>query len=340
MPPLNDRLAHWLVSGLELDSSIFHVGQYCGPWRASTAGRERASFHLVLRGHSWLHLAEGPAIRLEAGEGVLLLRDIPHCLTPDARRTDFAPCSMQPLEPSLEEGCGLACGFFEFRGRLGELFRCTFPDHLLIRADSPAQAAISPLFGLILEEAGRHGERSVLLERLTELLFFYVIRDHACRDEVAGGLLAVARRPEFVTLLDDLLRAPGKDWSVDDMARVANMSRASFCRHFTEASGQAPAQFLLQVRMKIAARRLQTGDSVLRAAEHVGYASQAAFTRAFKKVIGEQPGAFQRARRDPSSPGRRIGTSEQKTATAVHGGTPAGPGQSWSSTLHDSRKTA
>ena len=49
--------------------------------------------------------------------------------------------------------------------------------------------------------------------------------------------------------------------------------------------------------MKIAARRLQGGDSVLRAAEHVGYNSQAAFTRAFKRVIGEQPGAFQRARR-------------------------------------------
>ncbi|MDD2670254.1 AraC family transcriptional regulator, partial [Zoogloea sp.] len=60
------------------------------------------------------------------------------------------------------------------------------------------------------------------------------------------------------------------------------------------------AQFLLQVRMKIAARRLQGGDSVLRAAEHVGYNSQAAFTRAFKKVIGEQPGAFQRARRVPA----------------------------------------
>ena len=82
------------------------------------------------------------------------------------------------------------------------------------------------------------------------------------------------------------------------MARLAHMSRASFCRHFADTCGQPPAQFLLQVRMKIAARRLQRGESVLRAAEHVGYNSQAAFTRAFKRVVGEQPGAFQRARRD------------------------------------------
>ena len=66
-----DRLAHWLVSGLELDTTIFHVGQYCGPWRASTAGRERASFHLVLRGQSWLHLEGQAPILLAPGPAAI-----------------------------------------------------------------------------------------------------------------------------------------------------------------------------------------------------------------------------------------------------------------------------
>ena len=296
-----DRLAHWLVSGLELDTTLFHVGQYCGPWRASTAGRERAGFHLVLRGHSWLHLEGQAPIRLSEREGVFLLRDLPHSLTPEADSgAECQPRNMLPMAPAVPGACGLACGFFQFRGLLGDLFRSAFPDYVVIRADSPSSEAVGPLFRLILAEAEQHGEAaSPLIERLTELLFFYVIRDVACRDDVAAGLLAVARRPEFAPLLDDLLREPGKAWSVDDMARVACMSRASFCKHFVEASGQPPAQFLLQVRMKIAARRLQRGDSVLRAAEHVGYSSQAAFTRAFKGVIGEQPGAFQRARRSP-----------------------------------------
>lgn len=296
-----DRLAHWLVSGLELDATVFHVGQYCGPWRASTAGREQASFHLVLRGQSYLHLDGQAPIALGEREGVFLLRDIPHCLTPEPDAGPaFKPCDMQPMAPVVTGACGLACGFFQFRGLLGELFRGAFPDYVLIRADSAALKAVAPLFDLILAEAERSdGAPSPLIERLTELLFFYVIREVARRDDVAAGLLAVARRPEFAPLLDDLLREPGKPWSIEDMARVARMSRASFCRHFVEASGQPPAQFLLQVRMKIAARRLQSGDSVLRAAEHVGYYSQAAFTRAFKKVIGEQPGAFQRARRNP-----------------------------------------
>jgi AraC-like DNA-binding protein len=206
---------------------------------------------------------------------------------------------LPPLRHAADEAiagaCGLACGFFTFRGQLGELFRSALPDYVVIRADSPSQRAV-PLFELILAEAERGEAGSPLIERLTELLFFYVVRDLARSDEVAGGL-AVARRVEFAPVVDGLLREPGREWSVDAMARLAHMSRASFCRHFADTCGQPPAQFLLQVRMKIAARRLQRGDSVLRAAEHVGYNSQAAFTRAFKRVIGEQPGAFQRARR-------------------------------------------
>ena len=75
------------------------------------------------------------------------------------------------------------------------------------------------------------------------------------------------------------------------------MSRASFCKHFASASGHSPAQFLLLLRMKIAARRLHDGVSVERAAELVGYRSHAAFTRAFKRVTGEQPGAYRRDQR-------------------------------------------
>ena len=294
-----DHLAHWLVSGLELDASVFHVGQYCGPWRASTAGRGRASFHLVLRGESWLQRQGQPPLRLQAGEGVFILRDIPHSLTPGPHAgAECQPCAMQPMQPALPGACALACGFFQFRGAFGELLLEAFPEVVPIRSGSPSAGAVASLFALILAEAERdQTAASPLIERLTELLFFYVARDMARRDEVASGMFAVARRPEFAPLLDDLLRDPGRAWSIDDMARVACMSRASFCRHFVEACGQPPARFLLQVRMKIAARRLQGGDSVLRAAEHVGYHSQAAFTRAFKKVIGEQPGAFQRARR-------------------------------------------
>lgn len=301
----HDQLVHWLVNGLEIEASLFHVGQYCGDWRGSTAGRECASFHLILRGHAYLHMEGRPPVRLEANEGVFLLKDIPHFLSPDAiPASPPTTCAMLPMQPVQTDGMGLACGFFQLKGMVGELLRDSFPDHLLLRADSPASQAIAPLFRLILSEAERNVDMSSpLIERLTEVLFFYVVREIARQPDVAAGLWAVASRPGFSPLLKHLLDEPAKAWSLDEMAQLANMSRASFCRHFTSTSGQSPAQFLLQLRMKIAAQRLRKGETVTRAAEQVGYQSPAAFTRAFKKVIGEHPGTYQRSRRASCAPG-------------------------------------
>ncbi|MCK9262133.1 MAG: cupin domain-containing protein, partial [Azoarcus sp.] len=173
-----DRLVNWLVSGLELETTVFHVGQYCGSWRASTAGRARASFHLVLRGHCFLHLENRAPIELGPRDAVFLLRDRPHSLTPERQPGPACvPRPMQAMLPVRPDGTSLACGFFDFRGLPGELLRESFPDCLLMRADAPALRAITPLFDLVLAEADRDtAEPSPLIERLTELLLFYLIR--------------------------------------------------------------------------------------------------------------------------------------------------------------------
>lgn len=326
----HDRLVQWLVNGLELEAKLFHIGQYCGNWHASTSGRERASFHMVLRGHAYLHINGQTPIRLDSNEGVFLLKDIPHFLTPDPfPPLDQRPCTMSAIQPALNGGTGLACGFFQLGGLTSDLLMDSFPDYLLIRADTTACQATAPLFRIILSEAERNGDMSSpLIERLTEVLFFYAAREISQQPDVSAGLWAVACRPRFSPLLEHVLNAPDKTWSLREMAHLVNMSRASFCRHFTQASGQPPAQFLLQLRMKIAAQHLRQGETVTRAAEHVGYQSAAAFTRAFKKVIGEQPASFQKSRRTqgrPASPDK-FATIKQKSETALHRAMPYGAG--------------
>src|SRR5881392_2475801 len=138
-----DRIVHWLLDSVELQTNVFHVGQYCGRWRASTSGRALGSFHLVLRGDCFLHLKGKPPIPLRAREGVLLLRDIPHFLCaerdPD---TWLDELPMQALSAELEGGTGLACGFFQFGGELSSLIVESFPEYLIIRAEDPSfQAA-------------------------------------------------------------------------------------------------------------------------------------------------------------------------------------------------------
>lgn len=300
MSAVYDRLIHWLISSLELETTLYHVGQYCGSWRASTTGKAPASFHLILEGRCYLHFPDRDPVVLEAQDAVFLLRDLPHFLSP--YEDSVKPCdikTMQPLQPALPDGTGLACGFFHFRGLAAELLVESFPDYLILRANEPGAEAARNIFTMIRQEAELSAETpSPLINRLTELLLFYLVRDLAKQSKIMEGAWAVASRPQFAPLLKKLLQDPGQEWSTDDMAKTVHMSRTRFFKQFVDVCGVPPAQFLLNLRMTIAAQRLRKGESITRVAESVGYQSPAAFTRAFKKAIGEQPGAYQRTYRN------------------------------------------
>ncbi|MFV0675743.1 MULTISPECIES: AraC family transcriptional regulator [unclassified Variovorax] len=294
-----DRVVDWLLGSLEWDATLFHVGQYCGRWRASTAGRARASFHLILEGRCWLHMPGRASVQLAPRDGVFLMRDVPHFLSPYADAgIDCAPRAMQPLSttPAIGE-TGLACGFFSFDGPFRDVVANAFPDCLVLRADDLAMASAATLFDLMRSEAQRAGtEPSVAMDRLAGLLFFYGLR-HAAHSELhAQGFWTLLRKRGFAQLLADILQSPENEWSVAEMADRVHLSRTAFFRQFGEACDQSPQQFLLALRMQLAARRMAQGESIAQAAQAVGYSSYAAFSRAFKRVMGEQPGAWQRTR--------------------------------------------
>jgi AraC family transcriptional regulator, activator of mtrCDE len=304
-----DLAADWLLSGLELRSTLFHVGRYCGAYRASTAGHQRASFHLILDGACWLHLPAKPgraasSTRLAAGDAVFLMRDMSHCLTADPNAPgadDFAVRigAMTPLDAggTPSDGVALACGFFEFRSDLGEAINGLLPDHIVARNDDGRLAGARATFALIRAEAARTKDGpSPLINRLTDVLFFYALRAVASADDFAPGLWTVMRRAEFAPLVSAIIEKPGDDWSTHAMAAFCHMSRARFCKQFAEVCGQPPAQFLALLRMKVAAEMLRHGASTVNAAEHVGYQSESAFAQAFKRITGLQPGGLRRER--------------------------------------------
>ncbi|HKR44495.1 MAG TPA: AraC family transcriptional regulator [Paraburkholderia sp.] len=311
MPISAEQAADWLLSGLELRSTLFHVGRYCGAYRASTAGHQRASFHLVLEGACWLHLPakNGRAAqiaRLVAGDAVFLMHDMAHCLTPDSNALfdeEYAVRigTMTPLDSlgGSQDSVALACGFFEFRSDLGEAVTGLLPDHILARRNDSKLAGARTLFDLIRVEAERAQDApSPLINRLTDALFFYGLRAVASDDNFAPGLWSVMRRAEFTPLVTAIIEKPGDDWTTHTMAAFCHMSRARFCKQFAQACGQPPAQFLTLLRMKVAAEMLRHGASTLSTAERVGYQSESAFAQAFKRVTGLPPGT---CRREPAS---------------------------------------
>lgn len=300
MSSRQDRLIHWLLGSLELETTLFHLGQYCGSWQASISGLARSGFHLVLDGQCWLHLPGVAAPRLlQAGDAVFFLRDTPHTLSPVADPVLAAQAprvAMHALDASVADGVALACGFFEFRAALNRVFLDSFPDYVVIPAQGAELTELCPLFDLILAEAKASSqEPSPLIERLVGLLFFYVIRHLCQRQEVTAGLWTLLARPEFAPLLEAIIQAPGQDWSVEAMADLTHMSRATFFKRFMQACGATPAHVLQQLRMKQASELIQDGVSLSRAAEQVGYQSDAAFSRVFKKTTGVLPGAYRRA---------------------------------------------
>ncbi len=307
-----DKIVHWLLSNLQLESSLFHIGQYCGDWRASTAGKTKASFHVIAQGNCWLHFPDGRAsVPLHAGEAVFLLRDVPHYLSPEATPLPSTePFSrlgtLRPFGETLPSAVGIVCGFFEFKSAIGKSMTLLLPDYLVVRSNEPAYAGIRAVFDLILAEAERDPgtsspspSPSPLILRLTDLLLFYAVRQAAAphaaaSDSIASGLSMLIQRPEFSTLVAAIIDTPSAAWTTNTMASHANMSRATFCKHFVEICGQPPAQFVTLIRMKMAAELLEQGAAITDAAQHTGYQSESSFSHAFKRVMGMQPGAYRR----------------------------------------------
>ncbi|CAI8820095.1 AraC family transcriptional regulator, activator of mtrCDE [Pseudomonas sp. IT-93MI4] len=292
-------LVDWLLESLELDASLFHVGRYCGGWHASTHGMARASFHLIVQGRCWLHIdGQEQSIALNAGDAVFLLRDLNYRLS-SAEEPALAQTlprrAMTALDSQAQDGVGLVCGFFHFKSGLSSLIIEGLPDWIILRAGDPSSSAARALFELILQECERlPAPSSALLERLSHLLFLYVLRQQMADNQNLGGLVALARNPQFAPLLDQLIEQPQLPWSLESMAASIGLSRSAFFKRFNELAGQSPGQVLLALRMRHACQLLQANHTVEQVCAAVGYQSIAAFTRAFAKSVGVQPGAYRK----------------------------------------------
>ena len=296
----SSALVDWLLDSLELDTSLFHVGRYCGDWHASTHGLASASFHLIVQGRCWLHIdGDTTAHRLDNGDAVFLLRDLEYRLSGEPTAAGAQECPrvpMVPLDSAASDGVGLVCGFFHFQSGLSAMIVDTLPAWIILRAGDPSLTAARNLFELILQECQRlPAPSSALLERLCHLLFLYVLRQQVLDNSALGGLAALARQPAFADLLEQLIARPADAWTLESMAACTGLSRSAFFKRFNELCGQSPGQVLLMMRMRHACQLFKQNQTVADVAVAVGYQSVAAFTRAFHKVTGQQPGAYRKA---------------------------------------------
>jgi AraC-like DNA-binding protein len=176
--------------------------------------------------------------------------------------------------------------------------------HLAAAEQRTPTSSIGTLLQLAARESGsgRSGSENVL-ERLSELMFVETIRQYLdTLPEHAANWLAGLRDPVVGQALAALHADPAARWTVESLARVVAVSRSVLAERFTAHVGQPPMQYLALWRMQLASRRLADGEPVAAVGAAVGYESEAAFSRAFKKLVGHAPATWRRVAGNAAAP--------------------------------------
>ena len=325
-----------LLRTVRLRGAIFYYVEGTSPWvaEAPPAGEiipsimpgveHMIEFHGLAEGSCWAALAGESPIRLSAGDVVLFPQGDGHVMssapglraphpTKDvyfAPRPPQLPYALDIHEPDVttarldgggSERATIVCGFLGLDARpfnplLAALPRVLHVPGRVLGTDS----WVTTFLRMAAAESNlkRPGGEAVL-ERMSEMLFVEVLRryvDSLPADQT--GWLAGMRDPVVGRALSLLHQRPADGWTLEQLGREAGVSRSSLHERFGHFIGQPPMQYLTNWRMQLAACRLRdTEAKVVDVALDVGYESEAAFSRAFKRVVGVAPGTWRRERR-------------------------------------------
>ncbi len=172
------------------------------------------------------------------------------------------------------------------------LLKGGLPPVVHLRADDAGAGQIQWLIREMMREAGdgQPGAETAC-SGMVELVFLHLLRAHiAKKGAVKIGWLRAACDPKLAPALALMHGDPARDWHLPELAKAAAMSRTAFATHFKTVAGVAPLAYLTEWRMRVAERQLrESAKPVATIAQSVGYTSEAAFSTAFKRVIGHSP---------------------------------------------------
>jgi len=177
--------------------------------------------------------------------------------------------------------------------RLNPLFDI-IPAVVQVKNNEPSRQNLNPITQLLLEESlqQRCGQKTVL-NRLAEVLLVHVLRYVIKQQKIETGVLAGLADIRLARAITSIHRHPDQHWTVQTLADEAGMSRTAFNQFFRQTVGCTPGQYLMQWRMRLACRWLETSQIVVgQIVDRLGYQSETAFFRAFRRQVGMSPGQY------------------------------------------------
>lgn len=326
-----------VLRAVRLRGAVFYYIEGSSPWVAEAppakeiipaimpGAEHMIEFHGVIEGSCWAAIVGEPPLRLLEGDVVLFPQGDPHVMSsaPGLRPPPVAnkEVSYAPRPPQLPfslslggpevttarlDGGGrdrstIVCGFLGLDARPFNPLLAALPRVLHVPGATlgPDSWVASFLRAAVVESNQKRPGGEAVLERMSEMLFVEVLRRHV--DALPAGQtgwLAGMREPSVGRVLALLHEKPDAPWTIERLADDAAMSRSTLHERFVHFIGLPPMQYLAQWRMQVAAGLLRdTEAKLITVALAVGYESEAAFSRAFKRAVGVAPGAWRAGRR-------------------------------------------
>ena len=321
MPSVDDLLGH-LIETTRIRGQVFCQTEAVAPWGLRFEPRAEAVFHLVtagsafaLVGHERYALAQGDLMVFPRGDAHAVV-DHPRSKTIELTRWLAAhPGSHGVMQLGDHRGdrrgveTRVLCGVYQFDG-LGAhhpVLRLLPPVLHLAAGRARAYPELSEtLTTLAREHERRERGSAVIISRLLDVLFVQMIRAWAEGQPVGtAGWIGALTDPMLARALGAMHRDLRRGWTVAALADAAGTSRATLGRRFVAQVGEAPLGYLARARMQEAARLLGlTDDGLAAIGDRVGYTSEFAFSRGFRRCFGVPPGEYRRRLRGNESPDR------------------------------------
>jgi len=323
-----------VLRAVKLEGALFFNGEFSAPWciRSSPSAmiphlalgaRHLIFFHFLTEGRAYARLPEGQREDLTASDIVILPHGDTHLLgngspaKPVDSLTAFAKNLTQGLKVARFGGGGettkFVCGYMACDPHLSEIFLAGLPKMMKVHvADEASGRWLQDSIRLSVGETnGSTAGSGLVLTKLSELRRYI---NALPPDQI--GWLAGARDPFIGQALGLLHKEPAQQWTVSNLARRVGLSRTRLAERYRHFLGESPMAYLTKWRLKLGAENLRTTeDSVAEIADTVGYGSEAAFNRAFKREFGCPPAQFRRERKvslelqAPAKPQRPVRTS-------------------------------
>ena len=305
MTPAKSRdVLSLILHRLKLETSVAGAFNASGDYSVEIGEYTRVKLHLVLQGEFWLsidgvekplHIREGDCVLLASGHSARF------SAKPNAKKTvhldALSSTSVNGIMTLNGGGAFFGIGLhFIFSGHFAKVIFAKLPLFILVPSHTDQSAALRRnIEAFRAEYMGSSLGRSIFLEHLAPIILLQILRSHSVSELEQKDWLWTLTEPRLSRAIEVIHVSPERPWTLESLAKVADMSRAGFASIFKKQVGMTPIEYLTHWRMQVACDFLSAGNLGLAAiSEKVGYNSESAFSTAFKNIMKCRPGHFAR----------------------------------------------